>query len=190
MRRILAALLLVPFGLACITIPVVLLVLKDDRGMINDTRAYFGAGTAEGVPKVSQVSCAGERSGSSSSRGVGFTEWDCAIDLAATIAPAQGDPWVGRSYEDGMKEYLRQMSASRSEERAPGRIERIIPSNRTGDLPMVRRLSGASEPVSYGLVWGAGEITWRWLAWLAISAMFLGFGAACLIAARVAWRRG
>ena len=186
LRRVLAMLLL-PVGLVCLAFPVAQLVLKDEAGLIDDTRAWFGAGTAEGAPTVAQVSCIQQRYGSSSRRGVGLSDWHCVLDLAAPAAPAQDDPFAGRSYDEGMKEYNRrlreQLKALSTSASLPSRLERVLPSNRTGDPPVLRRLSGEGEPPRFGAVWGAGEILWRWLAWLLVSALFLGFGAACLYAA-------
>lgn len=65
----------------------------------------------------------------------------------------------------------------------PSRLERVLPSNRTGDLPLLRRLTGENEPPRFGVVWSEGELLWRWLRWLLVSVLFLGFGATCLYAA-------
>ncbi len=192
LRRILAVLLL-PVGLVCLAFPAAQLVLKDEAGLIDDTRAWFGAGTAEGVPTVSQVSCLSQRYGSSSQRGIGLSEWQCVLDLAAAAKPAEDDPFAGRSYDEGMKEYNRRLMAQldglRRGASLPSRLERVLPSDRSGDLPVLRRLSAEGEPPRFGAVWGGGEILWRWLAWLLVSSVFLAFGAACLFAAWMG-RRG
>jgi hypothetical protein len=191
LRRLLA-LLLLPVGLVCLAFPVAQLVLNDEAGLIDDTRAWFGAGTAEGVPAVSQVSCVQQRYGSSSSRGIGLSDWHCVLDLAPAARPAKDDPFAGRSYDEGMEEYnrrLREQLEGLGRNASSSRLERVLPSNRTGDLPVLRRLSGEGEAPRFGAVWRGGEILWRWLAWLLVSALFLGFGAACLYAAWMA-RRG
>jgi hypothetical protein len=186
LRRLLA-LFLLPFGLICIAFPAAQLVLKDEAGLIDDTRAWFGAGTAEGVPKVTQVSCLEQRHGSPSQRGVGLSDWRCVLDLAAATRPAEDDPFAGRSYDEGMKEYNRRLSVQLqgllTGASLPSRLERVLPSDRTGDLPLLRRLSGRNEPPRFGVVWGGAEIVRRWLSWLVMSALFLAFGAACLYAA-------
>jgi hypothetical protein len=184
-RRLLA-LLLLPAGLICIAFPIAQLALNDKAGLIDDTRAWFGAGTAQGLPTVSEVSCLQQRYGSSSQRGIGLSEWQCVIDLAVAQAPAEDDPFAGRSHEDGMEEYNRRLRIQLKGLLTKGtasRIERVLPSNPTGDLPVLRQLSGENEPPRFGLVWGGGELLWRWLTWLLVSALFLGFGAACLFAA-------
>jgi hypothetical protein len=191
--RRLMALILLPAGLVCITFPVAQLMLEDEAGLIEDTRAWFGAGTAEGVPTVTEVSCLQQRYGSSSHRGVGLSDWRCVLDLAAAERPAEDDPFAGRSYADGMKEYDRRLSEQLkgliTGAKLPSRLERVLPSDRTGDLPVLRQLTAENEPPRFGVVWGGGELLWRWLRWLLVSILFLGFGAACLYAAWKA-RRG
>jgi hypothetical protein len=185
LRRLLA-LLLLPAGLTCIAFPLAQLGLKDKAGLIDDTRAWFGRGTAEGVPTVSEVSCLQRRYGSTSQRGIGLSDWQCVIDLAAPERPAEDDPFAGRSYEAGMAEYNRRLQIQLKgllTDVSASRIERVLPSNRTGDLPVLRRLSAGDQPPRYGVVWGGGELLRRWLDWLLVSAFFLGFGAACLFAA-------
>ncbi len=188
LRRVLAVFLL-PAGLVCLAFPVAQLALRDEADLIDDTRAWFGAGTAEGVPTVSHVSCLQQRHGSASQRGVGISDWRCVLDLSAAPRPAEDDPFAARSYDDGMKEYNRrlreQLNELRTSSKLSSRLERVLPSDRTGDLPVLRRLSAEGEPPRFGAVWGGGEIVWRWLAWLMVSALFLAFGAACLYAA---WR--
>lgn len=90
-------------------------------GLIDDTRAAFGAGRDAELLKAVYVDCTGSRSGSSSSRGTGMTEYSCAIDLAedkpaveATPAPSpkaepEGDPYAGLSYEEQMAKYAELM---------------------------------------------------------------------------------
>jgi hypothetical protein len=47
--------LIVPIALICLALPLPfgLLFLDDDAATIDDTRAWFGAGTSQGVPAVS-----------------------------------------------------------------------------------------------------------------------------------------
>ena len=187
--------LFVPFGLACLGGPFLMLFARDGSGMIDDTRAWFGAGTAEGVPEVSQVSCFSERFGSSTSasRGVGMTSWNCTLYLVPAEAEADDDYWKTMPYDEAMKEYRRRiaerMASLANGERLPGSIERVLATNREGDLPVLRRLSGEGEPLRFGAVWSGWEIAGRWLQWALISALFLGFGCLCLLAARRIWQR-
>lgn len=104
-----ASLLLLPAGLLCVGVPFYLLTLPDRWGMIEDTRAAFGAGTDGGRLKAAYVGCVRERSGSNSSRGIGITEYKCVIDLSeepepppapAKAASASSKPEAEKSYDD------------------------------------------------------------------------------------------
>ncbi len=104
-----ASLLLLPAGLICVGVPFYLLTLPDRWGMVDDTRAAFGAGTDGGRLKAAYVGCVRERSGSnySSSRGIGITEYKCVIDLAEEPEPAPAKaastgskPQAEKSYDD------------------------------------------------------------------------------------------
>lgn len=187
------AVLLVPIALICLAFPFGQLILQDDGGLIDDTRAWFGAGTAEGVPQVSQVSCIKQRYGSNSSRGVGFTEWSCTLYIAPREEEPKQDPWAGMTYEEAMAANDRQIAALsdllRPENLMSGKIERVLAGDRTGDLPALRRLSGEGEPPRFGVVWGGWEIAGRWLSWAFLAALFIAIGLACLFAARSIWRR-
>ncbi len=109
--------LLVPFGLICLGVPFYMLSQPERWGIIDDTRAAFGAGRDAGLLKAAYVDCTRSRSGSSSSRGTGLTEYSCVIDLAeekpaveAAPAPApkaepEGDPYAGLSYEEQMEKH-------------------------------------------------------------------------------------
>lgn len=186
------ALLLVPAGLACLAFPVARLFLPESAGMIDDTHAWLGAGTAEGVPAVSQVSCIRQSFGSSSGRGVGLSQWSCTIDLDTAEQRPAGNPFAGMSYEEAMRENVRQIAALsellRPENIISGRIERVLATDHTGQPPAVRRLSAEGQPPRFGLVWSGWEIAGRWLLWLVVSGLFIAFGLACLYAARRAWR--
>jgi hypothetical protein len=215
--RIAALLLLLPAGLVCTGFPIYRLVLPGGWGIIDDTRAAFGGGTDAGALKAAYVDCTAERAGSRSGRGIGMTEYACVIDLAeeqpaaAAAAPAasppggaDGDPYAGLSYDEAMAkwkadtaEQLRREAAeldayvarSRARSDVSNRIERRLASDRSGELPAVRILSAEGEPRRVGLVWGAGELGWRWTSWLVSSLLIFAFGAACLYAVRVAWKR-
>ena len=195
--RLVAQLLLLPAGLICVGFPFYMLTLPGRWEIIDDTRAAFGAGADGGKLKAANVDCVRERSGSNSSRGIGMTEYACVIDLskANDSATLTDDPWVGRSWEEGMAESNRrlnaQMEALSEESRAPqsNRIERKLATDRSGQLPAVRILSAQGEPRRVGLVWGFGELAWRWAKWLINSLILFAFGAGCLFAVWVAWKR-
>jgi hypothetical protein len=215
--RIAALLLLLPAGLVCTGFPFYRLTLPNGWGIVDDTRAAFGAGIDGGKLEAAYVDCTRERSGSNSSRGIGMTEYACVIDLAEAqpaaaappSAPAQpggagGDPYAGLDYEEAMAkwkadtaEQLRREAAaldatiarSRVRSDVSNRIERRLATDRSGELPAVRILSAEGEPRRVGLVWGAGELAWRWTSWLVSSLLIFAFGGFCLYAVRVAWRR-
>lgn len=102
-----ASLLLLPAGLICIGTPFYMLTLPDRAGMFDDTRAAFGARTDGGRLKAAYVDCVRERSGSSSSRGIGITEYACVIDLseAPEPAPAPANTASASSETDAEKGY-------------------------------------------------------------------------------------
>ena len=195
--RIVALCLLLPAGLVCIGFPFYRFTLPGGWAIVDDTWAALGAGTDAGRLKAASVDCVPERSGSNSSRGIGLTEYACVIDLSEAqpaVAPAD-DPWAGRSYEEGMAEHSRRLTAQmealaeRSRSRVSNRIERRPATDLSGALPAVRILSAPGEPRRVGLVWGFGELGWRWTSWLVSSLIFFAFGAACLFAVRLSWKR-
>lgn len=205
------ALFLLPAGLLCVGVPFWMFTLPGRSEIIDDTRAAFGAGTDAGKLKASYVDCVRERSGSSSSRGVGITEYDCVIDLSDVPEPAPvptadrggkvdaegGDPYAGLTYEEAMAKHTRSVNAAvealaaqrRARGDASNRLTRKLATNRSGELPAVRILSAPGESRRIGLVWGFGELAWRWIQWLVISLLFFGFGGGCLLAVWVAWTR-
>lgn len=218
--RIAALLLLLPAGLVCVAFPIYRLTLPQGWGIVDDTRAAFGAGTDAGPLKAAYVDCTRERAGSNSRRGIGMTEYACVIDLAeappAAAAPAPGpaqvgqpggaggDPYAGPGYEEAMAKWqaataeqtrreAAELDAMIAKSRARGdpsnRIERRLATDRSGELPAVRILSAAGEPRRVGLVWGAGELAWRWTSWLVSSLLIFAFGGFCLYAVRLAWKR-
>jgi hypothetical protein len=199
--RVVALLLLLPAGLVCVGFPFYRLALPTGWAIIDDTRAAFGAGTDAGKLKAAYVDCVSERSGSRSSRSIGLTEYACVIDLSEVQAPdtpgvtPADDPWAGRSYAEGMAEYNRRLNAQmealakRSRPGVSNRIERKLATDRSGELPAVRILSATGEPRRIGLVWGFGELAWRWASWLVINLIFFAFGAGCLFAVWLSWKR-
>lgn len=195
--RVVALLLLLPAGLICVGFPFYRFTLPGGWGIIDDTHAALGAGTGAGKLKAAYVDCVPERSGSNSSRGIGLTEYACVIDLSEAQAPAApaDDPWAGRSYEEGMAEYNRRLNAQmealaeRSRSGVSNRIERKLATDRSEALPAVRILSAAGEPRRVGLVWGFGELAWRWTGWLVSSLIFFALGAGCLFAVRLSGKR-
>ena len=184
--------LLSPFVLILFAIP--FLLFRSSAGaLIDDTRAWFGAGTDVGVPIVTSVHCVGSRTGSSSSRGVGMTTYGCVIDVAAARPAARDDPFKTLPYDQAMEEWRRRTMAEikRVTDPANGldRIERSLPLNRTGTRPTLRRLSSDGEPKRFGVVWGVGDLAWRWVHLLLFTAMLWGLGIGLLILARNIWRR-
>lgn len=216
--RVVALLLLLPAGLLCVAVPFYMITLPGRWEIIDDTRAAFGAGV-EGSKKASYVDCTRQRSGSNSSRGIGMTEYACVIDLSEAPGPAPvptgdpavkpdakgGDPYAGLTYEESMAkwnaanaEHTRGIAAgmeavaaqSRARANQPSnRLERKLAIDRSGRLPAVRILSAPGEPRRVGLVWGFGELAWRWLNFLVINLILFAFGGFCLFAVWVAWKR-
>ncbi len=217
LARAVSLLLLLPAGLVCVGMPFWMLTLPGRWEIVDDTKAAFGAGAAAGRLKAANVDCTRERSGSGSSRGIGMTEYACVIDLSDEPAPAPaggraggpdgkgGDPYAGLTYEESMARWNEAMAeqtrslnagieavAAQSRARAgqpSNRLERKLAIDRSGRLPAVRILSSEGEPRRVGLVWGFGELAWRWGQWLVTSLLFFGFGGACLFAVRRAWKR-
>jgi hypothetical protein len=197
--RIVALLLLLPAGLLCVGFPFARFALPGGWGIIEDTRAAFGAGTDGGKLKAYYVDCVRERSGSNSSRGIGITEYGCVIDLEMEQEkpPPPATPKADRTFEEAMADHnrsiaaaLESVSAHRTRMEGSSRIERRLATNRTGQLPAVRILSApGEEPRRIGLVWGFGELGWRWGQWLVTSLLFFGFGGGCLFAVYLAWKR-
>ncbi len=188
------ALVVIPIALILLAIPI--LMFRSNGGpLIDDTRAYFGAGTADGVPTATSVDCIGSRTGSStsSSRSIGLTTYACVIDIAAPKPAPQGDPFKTMPYDQAMAEWSRRSLAEIKRATDPAnalhRIERDLPTNRTGTTPTLRRLSADGEPKRFGVVWGAGELAWRWARVLLLTALFWGLALGILVLARRIWRR-
>lgn len=187
------ALLVVPIALICLALPL-LIFWNSGSALIDDTRAWFGTGTAEGVPTVTQVHCVGSRTGSRSSRGIGMTEWGCSLYIAPARDKPRDDPFKTLPYDQAMEEWQRRWQAEMKAindpaNRLPSKIERSLATNRTGSHPTLRRLTPDGQPQRFGVVWGAGELAWRWTKLLLLSALFLGIGLGILIMARRIWRR-
>ena len=189
------ALFLLPAGLICVGFPFYALTLPGGWDIVDDTRAAFGAGTDAGRLKAAAVDCVRGRAGSDSSRGVGLTGYACVIDLSEAHDVPTDDPFAGRSWEEGMAEYNRRMAAQmaalleRSRARRSNRIERKLATDRSGELPAVRILSADGGPRRVGLVWGFGELAWRWANWLVGNLLLFAFGAAIVFAVKMAWKR-
>jgi len=47
---------------------------------------------------------------------------------------------------------------------------------------LLRRLPDDGETPRFAVFWSTGELGRQWLNWLFLSAIFFGFGAACLFA--------
>jgi uncharacterized membrane protein YqiK len=77
--RVLVVVVFVPAALACFW-GVVLFTEQNAGGILDDSWAYLGGGTAEGVPPVSLVSCVARTQGGGS-RSIRSRVWDCVIDL-------------------------------------------------------------------------------------------------------------
>lgn len=115
-----------------------------------------------------------------------------------------GDPYAGLTYEEAMAKWnaardehtrsinagIEALAAQRPARSDPSnRLERQLATDRSGQLPALRILSAEGEPRRIGLVWGFGELAWRWGQWLVVSLLFFGFGGGCLFAVWVAWKR-
>lgn len=175
--------LALPAGLFLLAFPFYqLAVMPGGWAIVDDTRAALGAGVPSTL-KAEHVDCVMERSGG---RRGSITEYACVIDIAGPVPPAPAEPpkRTGGSRYTGYQDPL--LAALRNP-RPGARLERRLPTDHTGELPMVRELS--EEPRRYALVWGAGEITGRWLYWLFTRGLALAFGAVCLFAVWVTWRR-
>jgi hypothetical protein len=94
--------LLVPLALVLVAMPFVHMARQDDWGIIDDTRAYFGAGTAVGAPKVTEVRCSKQSYGTCRR---GHAEWACRlyfdpvreeVAAACAVMAAAGFWMVGR----------------------------------------------------------------------------------------------
>lgn len=187
LARLVGLVLFVPSALACFG-GVWLLLVRDGGHLLDDSWAWIGGGTAQGVPVVSGVDCVG-RSHGGGSRSLQGRDWVCVIDLAPRQAPAAALR-PGASANEVMEENLRRLAELRRRgERGSSRLERVLASNRTGDIPILRRLSREGEAPRYGIVWGVGELAGRWLVTAFMSAFLIGIGAGLLFITWLTWRR-
>ena len=187
LARVAGLVMFVPGALACF-VGAWLLVTRDGGRLLDDTRAWLGSGTADGVPLVSGVDCV-ERSHRGGTRSLQVREWICVIDLAPRQAPVAA-PRPGANPIDVVEENLRRLAELRRPgARASSRLERMLASNRTGDIPTLRRLSREGEAPRYGIVWGLSELAGRWFTTAFMSALLVGIGAGLLFITWLTWRR-
>lgn len=196
-----------PLGLGLLALPFALLALKQDYALIEDTRAWLGAGISveddANVPVVIGVTCTKKtRSLRSTDRAGSWLGWDCSLSLAPVgwRDVPKDDPFAGRSYDDGMAEWNRRLDAQLDALKLRSRMptgKRSLPTDRSSDdpaeLPELRLLSpedkAVGEPPRFGVVWGGGALLLRWLAWLADSVLFLGIGGGLVYASWKVSRR-
>lgn len=184
------AVLLVPLALVLVAMPFVHMARQDDWGIVDDTRAYFGAGTAEGAPKVTDVRCLKQSYGTSRR---GHSEWACTLYLAYDQEEPAPIDWKGQDYDAAFAQWQRQtdaqLKALLTEDHVSGKLERVLASDRSGDLPSLRRLSAEGKPPRLGVVWSGSELAVRWFFRLLLFVVFLTLGGLCLLAARLLWWR-
>ena len=195
--RAIAGFVLFPGGALCLLLMPAQLFMSDGPMLWPDTRAFFGAGTSEGVPTVSQVHCAERQYGT---RRTGFTLWECTLFLVSTPSPQPADPYGGMNREQAAAEYARLYAefsrriAARADpaQRAlaiPDRIERELSANLGGRIPTLRRLSAPNEPPVFGVVWKGSELFEHWVDWAITYVLIFGwFGAGCLVVGVWGWK--
>lgn len=199
MRRLMfrsLAIFLAGVGLICLVFPFAALFSTGGSMLPLDTRAYFGAGTAELVPSVSAVNCHAQEFGTSIRNGR-LRVWRCQLILghASSIEPTTTpvDPYEGLTSAEANAAFQRQLSSLAIPDlqvpSEPSSLARALPFDRSGDLPTLRRMSDSDEPVQYGVIWGGRELASRWFMWACLSLLTLAFGGAALYAARVGWHR-
>jgi hypothetical protein len=198
-RRIASFLLL--GGIPCLLFPLAQLFMPRGPALWPDTLAYFGAGTSEGVPTVSQVHCSAERYGTSRTSAGGNTDWKCTLFLAgAPATPQPANPYAGMTKEQAQAEYDRlnaefyrgiaaQTDPARQALAIPDRIERHLSANRDGQIPALRRLSAVGEPPVFGVVWDGSELFDRWFHWAIYAVFFWAMGGACVAVGILGWKR-
>jgi hypothetical protein len=164
------AIFLAPIGIALVAFPFADLIFISSAGLVEDTRAYFGAGTPDGMPAVTGIYCVPEHYGTSRR---GMTIWECRLSLGAT--PAAGGKGGG--------------GAVAAVAGMPSELERDLGSDATGQRPTLRLLSAPGEPAVLGVVWSGSELSWHWIGWAFQSALIFGFGGLCLFAAVLGWRK-
>lgn len=203
--RLVARMFLLLIALFCLAVPFWLLTLNDQYGLLDDTRAWFDAGSDEGVPVVSGLTCSKDpQSFRSTDRSIETARWSCSLSLGTGKALPQDDPFAGRSHSEGMEEHFRRVKMQMDDIRASsalGGIKRRVPTDRTGERPLLRRLSGGDlaegdlakgdraeggQP-RYGVVWSFGQMLLGWGAWFLTSLLFFLIGVPLLL---VAWKAG
>lgn len=184
--RALAVLVFLPAGLACLAVPV-LFGERQWGGLLDDTMALFGAGTTEGAPVATSVSCV-ERNTGGGSRSLRSRDWVCVIDLAVPRPPAAA-PARPLTAMEQVEDNLRRLAERRAQPGGGYRLERVLASNRNGEMPEVRRLSAGGEPARFGLVWGPGELAWRWAQSAFLFGLVFGLGFGLLWLVWFIWRR-
>ena len=153
---------LVLLGLVVLVVVPADRVWSDGPALWHDTLAYFGFGTDEGVPAVSQIRCSFVRR--KGTQDPSF--WDCTL----VLGPPDGEP------------------ASPTVQ-SPNVLKRELQSNHAGAVPRLRRLSAAGAPAAFGVIWGDADLAWRWSNWVLTCLPLWFTGTACLVGARLAWCR-
>ena len=183
------------FGAAalCLATPFIQIAGQDEGGMLYDSMAWFGAGTLEGAPTVHQVSCSSRRHGSTRPGGFGISDWDCRLMLAPARRPAAPNPYAGMTREQARIESRRlwdeYVERLRNGPRLKSSLTRALASNRNGDIPELRWISGEGEDARYGVVWSGSELAGRWLRWSLMAALLWVAGAFLIFSAKARWRR-
>lgn len=160
-------------GMVCVAFPFFELFVPGGSMLPLDTRAYFGAGTAESVPPVSAVNCSARAYGTSV-RGKPSRTWQCYLTLGNVPFPRRHSTLSIPDIDV---------------QSGPSFLERELPFERSGELPTLRRMSGDGKPLEYGVIWGGRELASRWSMWALTALLMCAFGGAAICAARVAWHR-
>ena len=111
-------------GMVCVAFPFFELFVPGGSMLPLDTRAYFGAGTAESVPPVSAVNCSARAYGTSV-RGKPSRTWQCYLTLGNV-------PFPRRHSTLSIPDIHVQSG--------PSFLERELPFDRSGELPTLRRM--------------------------------------------------
>src|SRR5688572_1666900 len=140
-----ALLLLIPFGLVCFAFPIVRLVwMGHGTHLLDDTRAAYGAGTTEGVPRATSVRCSRSEAGSSGRRRIHSVEYDCEFALERTDLPPPRAPldYTGMTPEEQQAAYEADLERFYAEVDAatappdpldpPSTVERLLPTTAEG----------------------------------------------------------
>lgn len=193
--RNVARVFILALALFCLGVPFWLLTLNDQYGLLDDTRAWLGAGSAEGVPVVSGIKCSKDpQSFRSTDKSIETARWSCSLSLGTGRPLPTDDPFAGRSHDEGMKEYWRRVKLQTDDLKVRttlGDIKRRVPTDRAGERPLLRRLAegdkATGEKPRYGVVWSFGQMLLGWGAWFLTSLLFFLIGVPLLL---VAWKAG